>query len=207
VTAASSPGPFAPGQSPFRVKGVTYRNFWDFVAERVPGGRAAVLEQLRDPALRAFAEQTFLPSSFYDTLPTVLMCQAAATVARLPSNEFVRELSRYSVERDTKGVYRFLLRLASPGMIMERTPAAARQYFNFVQASVEKVGPKSYRTRAHGIPEFLAQFYMTVTEAFLRHALTLAGARNVQNQWGRPEPDGDREGVPLVVVQRQMSWD
>jgi hypothetical protein len=207
VSAASSQGRFAPGQSPFKSKGVIYRNYFDFVTERVPGGREALLGELRDPALREFAGQTFLPSSFYDALPSVPLCAAAAALAKLPANELVRELSRFSVERDTKGVYRMLLRLASPGMVMERTPAAAKQYFNFVEASVEKLGPKAYRTRARGIPEFLAQFYMTVTESFLRHALTLAGARNVQNQWARPAADGDRDGVALVVVQREMSWD
>jgi hypothetical protein len=204
---AASYGRFAPGESPFRVKGVTYRNFFDLAAERIPGGRAALLDALGDPALRRFAEQPFLPSSLYDTLPTVPLCQAAAQLLGLSNDEFVRQLSRYSAERDTKGVYRMLLRLVSPAMVMERTPAAAKQYFNFVTATVEKLGPKKYRTRARGVPQFIAQFYMLVTESFLRHALTLAGAHNVQHEWGRPEPDGEREGVPLVVVQRQMSWD
>lgn len=200
-------GRFPPGESPFRVKGVTYRNFFDLAAERIPGGRTAVLGSLRDPALRAFAEQSFLPSTYYDALPSVLLCQAGATLLGIANDEFVRLLSRYSAERDTKGIYRMLLRLVSPAMVMERTPAAAKQYFNFVEATVEKLGPKKYRTRARGVPQFLAQFYMLVTESFLRHALTLAGARNVENRWVRPEPDGERDGVPIVIVQREMSWD
>jgi hypothetical protein len=204
---ASTQGRFPPGESPFRCKGVTYRNFFDLVAERIPGGRAALLDELRDPALRTFAEQPFLPSSLYDTLPTVPLCQAAATLLSVSFDEFVRQLSRYSAERDTKGIYRMLLRLVSPAMVMERTPAAARQYFNFVESTVEKVSAKVYRTRARGVPAFLAQFYMLVTESFLRHALTLAGAHNVQNRWKPTEPDGNREGVPLVIVHREMSWD
>jgi uncharacterized protein (TIGR02265 family) len=204
---AATYGRFAPGESPFRVKGVTYRNFFDLVAERVPGGRAALLDKLGDPALRAFAEQSFLPSTFYDALPSVLLSQAAAGLLGVSSDEFVRQLSRYSAERDTKGIYRMLLRLVSPAMVMERTPAAAKQYFNFVESTVEKLGPKAYRTRARGVPQFLAQFYMLVTESFLRHALTLAGARNVKYQVAPTQLDGSRDGVPLVIVQREMSWD
>jgi hypothetical protein len=204
---AATYGRFAPGESPFRVKGVTYRNFFDFVAERIPGGRATLLDKLSEPTVRAFAEQSFLPSTFYDALPTVLLAQAAARLLGVSFDEFVRQLSRYSAERDTKGIYRMLLRLVSPAMVMERTPAAAKQYFNFVESTVEKLGPKTYRSRARGVPQFLAQFYMLVTEAFLRHALTLAGAHNVKHQWAPSQPDGSREGVPLVIVQREMSWD
>jgi hypothetical protein len=200
-------GRFAWGESPFCNKGVTYRNLMDFVGERVPGGRTALLAALKDEKLHAFAAQTFLPSTFYDTLPTVPICQVASTLCSVSFDDFVRDLSRYSVERDTKGIYRMLLRLVSPAMVMERIPAAAKQYFNFVEATVEKLAPNAYRSRARGVPSLLAQFYMLVTEAFLRHALTLAGARGVQHQWGRPEPDGLRDGVPLVILQREMRWD
>jgi hypothetical protein len=205
VSAASN-GRFAAGESPFRVKGVTYRNFWDLVEERIRGGRASVLAELSDPALRAFAEQPFLSGTFYDVMPTIALCQAAATMMGVTFDEWVRLLSSYSAEKDTNGIYRMLLRLVSPGMVMERTPAAAKQYFNFVEATVEKVSASLYRTQARGVPSVLAAFYMMVTESFLRRALTLAGARNVKHQWSKPEPDGIREGLPIVVLRREMSW-
>jgi hypothetical protein len=92
---APSYGHFPPGESPFRVKGVTYRNFFDLVDERIAGGRAALLAELRTPPwLRSFAEQSFLPSTLYDALPWVLLCQAAATMLGVTSDEFVRQLSR-----------------------------------------------------------------------------------------------------------------
>jgi uncharacterized protein (TIGR02265 family) len=203
----SSPSPgFPPGKSPFHVKGVVYRNFFDYLEEKLPDGRARLLSALEDEALRSYADQPFLASSYYDVVPTVALCEAAAALLRQPFAAFVREFSSRAAERDTSGIYRMLLRLVSPQMVMERTPAAAKQYFDFVEATVEKLGPKSYRTSARGIPEVLAPFYMLVTEAFLTHALELAGAKRPLTRWLPRRPDGVREGVPLSQLQREVSW-
>ena len=196
---------FPPGKSPFRVKGVTYRNFLDFVGEVVPGGREALISSLHDEPLRQFAAQQFLSGTFYDTLPIVPLCQAAAVLQGKPFDAMVKDLSQFAAERDTKGIYRMLLRLVSPDMVMERTPAAARQYFDFVTATVTKVAPKSYRTTAKGIPQFIGQFYMLVTTAFLERALTLAGARDVSTRWISPTPDGLREGIAIVNLGARSS--
>jgi hypothetical protein len=202
--ALSSPG-FPPGKSPFRVKGVVFRNFFDYMAESLEDGRARVLGALTDEPLRAFAAQPFLAGTYYDSLPTLTLCEVGAGLLRQPFANFVREFSAYAAERDTKGIYRMLLRLVSPQMVMERTPAAARQYFDFVEASVEKLGPKSYRT-ARGVPEMLAPFYMLVTEAYLVHALQLAGARRPLHRWLARTLEGAREGVTLARLQREISW-
>jgi hypothetical protein len=197
---------FPPGTSPFRIKGVTYRNFVDYVEQEVEGGLARLASEVRDPELRAFAGQTFLPSGWYDTLPIVQLCNAAALAKAQPARGFVQGLSRFAAERDTKGVYRFLLRLVSADLVMSRTPAAAKQYFDFVNAKADKLADKAYRTTVTGVPDFVSQFYMTVTESFLIHALTLAGARELAHRWLPSKPDGEREGVPLVLLQREISW-
>jgi hypothetical protein len=198
--------PFAPGKSPFRGKGVTYRNYVEYVDEFIPGGYERLLAALGDPALRAFASQRFLAGTFYDTLPMVAMCEAAAALLQKPFVQFVREFSGVSAERDTTGVYRMLLKLVSPGLVMERTPAVAKQYFDFISASVEKITPKCYRSTARGIPELVAQFYMLSTEAFLARALTLAGAVEPIHRWLPATPDGNREGAPLVMLRREVTW-
>jgi hypothetical protein len=197
---------FAPGKSPFRGKGVTYRNYFDYVDEFIPGGRERLLAALGDPALRAFATQPFLAGTFYDTLPMVALCETAAGLMQRPFVQFVREFSAVSAERDTKGVYRMLLKLVSPNLVMERVPAVAKQYFDFITASVEKISPKSYRSTARGVPEMVAQFYMLSTEAFLARALTLAGAVEPMQRWLQPTPEGTRDGAPLVTLRREVWW-
>jgi uncharacterized protein (TIGR02265 family) len=202
---SSSPG-FPPGKSPFHVKGVVYRNFFDYMEEKLPDGRAQVLGAIDDEGLRSYVAQPFLAGSYYDVVPTVALCETGASLLHQPFTTFVREFSSRAAERDTTGIYRMLLKLVSPQLVMERTPAAARQYFDFVEATVEKLGPRSYRTGARGIPEMLAPFYMLVTEAFLTHALELAGAKRPLTRWLPRRPDGVREGVPLSALQREVSW-
>ena len=206
VSPAPPRHPFAPGKSPFHVKGVVYRNFVEYVGNTVEGGLAAIVATFDDPALRTFTEQPFLAGSFYDALPSMPLCEAAARLLHRPFAQLVREFSAYAAEHDVKGIYRLLLKLVSPEMVMERTPAAARQYFDFVAATVQKDGPKSYSTSVRGVPRFLAPFYMTVTEAFLSRALVLAGAKEPRHAWQAPLPDGDREGVQLIKLRREVSW-
>jgi hypothetical protein len=197
---------FAPGKSPFHVKGVVYRYFFEYLDHQLEGGRARLLAAIDEPDLRAFADQPFLAGTFYDTAPIMALCERAASLLGRPFLGFVREFAEQQAETDIKGIYRMLLRLVSPDLVMDRVPAAAKQYFDFVSTEVEKLGPKSYRSTAHGIPEPLMQFYMTVTEAFLSRALTLAGAKELVHRWLPPQPDGVREGVPLVVCSRELSW-
>jgi hypothetical protein len=47
---------------------------------------------------------------------------------------------------------------------------------------------------------------MSVTEAFLARALELAGAREVRTHWLPVLPAGERDGVALVQVRREMTW-
>src|SRR5262245_8543837 len=82
--------PFAPGASPFRIKGVAYRGHLEYAQAHVPGGVAGMLADLGDPRLRAFFEQRFLASTFYDVVPLAIagiVCGARAGQSFL---EFVR---------------------------------------------------------------------------------------------------------------------
>ncbi len=53
VSPAPPRPPFAPGKSPFHVKGVVYRNLVEYVDKTVAGGLAAFVAALDDPALCA----------------------------------------------------------------------------------------------------------------------------------------------------------
>jgi hypothetical protein len=198
--------PFAPGKSPFHVKGVLYRNLVEYIDNALDGGLAALVTTFDDPVLRAFTEQPFLAGSFYDVLPTVPLCEAAAKLLRRPFAQLVREFSAYAAEHDIKGIYRLLLKLVSPEMVMGRMPAAAKQYFDFVATTEQKNGPKSFSGTVRGVPHFAASFFMTASEAFLSRALVLAGAKEPRHAWQAPLPDGEREGVQLVKLLREVNW-
>jgi hypothetical protein len=165
-----------------------------------------VVAGLSDPLLRDWAAQTFLAGSLYDVAPLIPICEAAAALLSVPFSSFVRDMSRQAAENDIAGIYKMLFKLVSPSMVMERVPQAARQYFDFVTATVEKVQERHYRTVVTGIPEALMHFYMLVTEAFLGRALTLAGAHGLAMHWLPRLEERPRDGVPMVRLQRDVTW-
>src|ERR1700748_3163446 len=107
--------PFAPGTSPFRVKGSVYLATHEFFAQRVRGGMDTLYAELRnEPALLAFMQQKFLPSSWYDVLPVAQLIEAEARAMGVPLGQYLRVRTRYQADRDIAGVYRFIMRLVSP---------------------------------------------------------------------------------------------
>jgi hypothetical protein len=197
---------FAVGKSPFHCKGVAYRNFLEYLDDTIPGKRAAFLEALTDPALREILTQPLLPSSWYDALPMVTLCGQAAHVVRQPPLRYSRALARFGVQRDVRGVYKFLLRLASAEGLLERSAATVAQYYDFVSRTVAPETKSSYIVTDSGIPAWSAPYYMSISEGFLDELLPMTGARDVRQHWDPPEPAGNTSGVPVVRLRRFIRW-
>jgi hypothetical protein len=198
--------PFSPGTSPFRVKGVLYLGAFEYLDRHLPGGHAAVLRGVDDEAVARFFAQPFIASGWYDALPGVPLQHVAARTAGAPLVDFVKRLARWQAERDTRGVYRFLLGLASAEMIVDRVPLLASRYFDFVKVEQERLGPREYAAVVTGVPAQLATLYTCITEPFLSVAMETAGARDVRFRWEVPTPDGVRAGAPLVRLRRHLRW-
>jgi len=195
----------APGKGPWHVKGLVYAGALAHYDARVPGGLGAVLERV-DAPLVEFLNQKFVVGGWYDVGPLTLVGQAAALVANVPHLEFLRDMARTQAERDIQGVYRILLKVASPEMVVRRLPQAANKYFDFVQAEVREVRPKCWESTGHGIPSIASTAYMAVTEAFVSKALQLAGARELRHRWFAPEQEGALGEVALMKIRRELSW-
>jgi hypothetical protein len=206
MASASDSNPYQPGTSPFHVKGLTYRNAIDFFDSDLAGGSAAVIAELRDVRLREFLSQRFLAGTWYDVLPIVSILQTAAQVGRRTPLELMRKMARESAQKDINGVYRLLLKLASPETVVERLPGAAKQVFSFVTVAVQNFGERAYRVTSDGVPTLVAGIYMASTEAYVARALELAGAREVRQLWLAPTPLGSREGLPIVRLNRELHW-
>lgn len=196
---------FPIGESPFLTRGTTFSNLLAFVDVELAGGRARLFGELSDPALAAFVTQPFADGEYYDTLPVVPLCHAAARLRGQTLLAFTRELARFAVERDAASVLRGARRL-SPGAMVEASPMLAQKYFTFVRAEVEKIDDSSYWVTSVGVPEFLVQFYMVVSETFLVHALALVGVGDVEYRWFPPSPAGSQHGVAMMQLRRRISW-
>jgi hypothetical protein len=197
---------FPVGKSPFRAKGVVYNNFCAFVDMRLVGGMKDFLRRVRDPALRDFHAQRFLAASWYDALPVLSALHELGRELQVPPLSLMSDLSRFNFNAAVNGVYRLLLRLTSPETLLERSTQIGRQYFDFVKTDFARLGPRHYRLRHAGIPDTVAPMYMTMVEAFVDIGLAHAGAKEVRQRWENPEPMGMMHGLPVVRLQREITW-
>ena len=198
--------PFRPGEGPFRIKGVAYRGHLAYVSEHVPGGVEEMLRGFRDPALAAFFEQKFLPSTFYDIVPLVVAGYVCARQSRKTFSDFVRVRSRYQAEQDVGGIYRLLIKLVSPMHVIERLSALQSQYLDFAEGGAELVGERHALLHRPRLPAMLAGWTATVLESYVDVLLTRAGAKSVLARSRPLVPDGHVKGVAAVKWECDITW-
>lgn len=193
--------PFAPGESPFRIKGVAYRGHVEYVQRHVPGGMAAVHARTRNPDIVNFFEKTnFLASSLYDVVPLAYAGMPCAEVVGLPFLGFVQQRTQMQVEYDTDGVYRGLLAMVGVNALVKRLPQLVSQYTNFANVKIEWAQGDMIVTRHDAIPRAIAPWWVAVTDTYVRIAAKRVGAKNVDVQYDRPLSAGSAHGVPLVSI-------
>jgi len=199
--------PFAPGTSPFRCKGVLYVDTLEFLEENVRGGRDAVVSRLTNAALREFLGRAFVVGGWYDVFPLLAIHGSMSVVMGQPLLEVVRKISRARIPRQFSGLYKFLLKMASPEMTMRNLPRIGGAYYDFVRVDVAEVRPKTFMSTASGVPAVVAPAYMASTEIAVVHALELAGGRRVKHRWLSQVPEGRAHGMDVVQVRREVSWE
>jgi hypothetical protein len=198
--------PLPVGTSPFHVKGHVYAKMLEDFAVNVPGGIDAVIARAGDAAIARFASQRFIASSWYDALPMLPLSFAHARLLGVPYHQHLRDRGRYIAERDVPGIYRFLLKLSTPEMVMRRLPRAASQYFDFGPADVAFYGSRHAVTVHSGIPEPLVPFIATTTEGFVAAALEMAGAGRVNVRCVDTEGGPERAGIATFKVRLEATW-
>jgi hypothetical protein len=198
--------PFAPGTSPFRVKGHVHLNTRRFAERFVPGRNAAIVEAVGDPAFAAFWEQRFLEASWYDYLPIPLVGAVMARLMQRSTDAVWRMMGETLAKRDVEGIYKGLLRCTSPEVILSKMPAVHRQYFDFGRCEQVASGKGVNEFKISGFPALCITYYQTLSSHFLHQLIALAGGRQVEGTWSDSEPDGMLEGVPLVSFRGRTTW-
>lgn len=120
---------------------------------------------------------------------------------------YLRHRGRYQAERDIHGVYRFLLKLASPDTVAQRLPRVVQQMLDFGQVESHLIESGHMEMRMSGFPAVLNEWYVGGFSAYADVALRLAGAGKVNVVTKPSEPDGDRDGIPLIVVRIEAWYD
>jgi hypothetical protein len=206
---------FRAGESPYKVKGHVYEGLFESTEKRCPGGVAAVLPRLADPGLQTFFRQRFLAASTYDLLPLLEFGREASHLAGVPYATYVRGGARMKAEKDVHGLYRTMLRLATPGLVVGRLPRVMMQYMTFGVAAGRMLDDKTYEILVRGVPEPVRAWLTAAAEGFIPLVLETAGAKNVVMRPVRATPDEDSAGtvspagtgVPLVMGGVIAKWE
>jgi hypothetical protein len=198
--------PFAPGSSPFRVKGTAFRGHLDFVARKVPGGVDDMLARMQArPGMRAFYEQTFLASSLYDVFPLAWGGVVGGAMMGMSYLDFVRLRTSEQARSDVGGVYRVLLALTSPNAVAQRLPKLLGQYFDFGATEIEVNEPGRVVAKRTGIPAAIVPWYEKVTEGYCDVVITRAGAKEVRVESQRASA-GTAHGMPMMDMRVEIAF-
>jgi hypothetical protein len=200
-----SPSPFPCWASPYRQKGHGYLGDMAFFDRVVPGGSAAVVASIRGASLRAFLEQRFHASEWYDAYPGVALHRAAARLCRQPFDLLRERAGAYHAE--TAGtLYHALLRCVSTENVALWGPRVASIYFEFGKIQTQVEGPTCVTGRWGHLPAGFVQFVAFAARGFTERTLVLAGARSPRFEIGEVEPDGEAHGQPLHRVAVGITW-
>jgi hypothetical protein len=195
-----------PGENPFHVKGVVPQALLGYLERRVPGGLDAAFAQLGNERIRAFFRQTFLAATWYDMIPVLHLLRAAARAACVPTPAFAAEHAAWHAARDTRGIFRLLLLVASPEAVAKRLGVAYGRYFDYAIVTSESVSEGRSVVLVRGMPSLFVPWYRVAMDAGAASILRVAGARNIQSAYTALEPDGFSGPVPLVRFHSLRTW-
>lgn len=196
---------YAPGESPFHVKGHVYRSSVGFYTSLVPGGMPEIEKHL-DPSYCPFFRQHFLTASWYDALPLLPFSSAAAKARGLSHHEAMLERATAQAEADIHGLYRVILNITSPDTIASRVGRAAMQYFDFGEATSHAIDDHTHEIVYVGLPMPLVPLAAPVAEGFLMTALRISGATDPRFHAEPPVRVGEVDGTTVYALRFQISW-
>jgi len=199
------PLPFAPGASPFHIKGDFYRQMnraLEHHDQKSGGGLARVLER---EGLRDFLAQAFLSSAFYDVLPASRIAMAVAEVRQRDVYELTAQFGQLAVQDQLRGTYGRFLQQLTTANVCARYGQVMKQFYDFGPVSLTPTpgGAALLRT---GVPLCIAEWWCLTGVPFLSVPLGANGARDVRVDW-RVEPAGAQQGVALGDVHWDIRWE
>lgn len=197
---------FALGESPFRAKGMLYIGTQTFFTEHLRGGLEELASDIREPELREFITQRFLPSGWYDVMPVPALIAYEARALRMSLEDYLRHRTRWQAQRDIHTVHRWVLRLASPAMVATRLPRLMSQMFDFVDVQAERAAESEVLAHMAGVPLVLNEWYVNALGVYADATLRLAGARTVDASFAASQAAERRAGVELNRLSIRIQW-
>lgn len=199
--------PVPVGTSGFRVKGHGLRARLAVYDRIVPGGGAAVLAAIEDPSVRAYLSGPILAASWYDLFAHAALDLAAADLRKMPVWESISSASALQAEADAQGIYKLLLKVVSPHMLVRKLGAISSQYFDHGTVEVEKIDANAARMTRTGICNQLYWWWDGILEGYVRALFGLAGAKNLVVHCGVLQTEKPDDPLGLGSFPVDVKWD
>lgn len=196
--------PLPPGTSPFHIKGGGFLGHLAWVDSSYPGGRSAFLSAL-SPQMRSYFETMFLAQSWYDLLALASAGHVCSKALGMRFRAFIAMRSRHQAQLDLTGMYRMLLKLASPRMVASRIPKVMAQYLDFGTARIVREEPTAVIFDIAGVPVILVDWMSGVYEGFIDVIITSAGGTTPVFR-SETSVHPSVHGFPAVTLRVDVRW-
>lgn len=193
--------PKAPGEGPFRVKGVAYKGLLQFVRSRLDGGMDGFTANLKDPALRSFLLQPFLAGSLYDFFPIVAASGVVASMCRFPLEVFAHGQGRSQAQHDAENVHRAFLQGRSFEELTTRYRPFCTRYYDFGDYEARALGSNAIRLVSKGMPAWAASWIGAMQGGYVTGLVNLTGKGDPTVTVHPPRRDGVASGLPTVTIE------
>lgn len=187
------------------MRGNGWRSVQEFLERTIPGGLGALRDILPEPT-RTFINHSFDPDGWYDYFELEAVTRMASDFLGESHSMFLRQLADFTLKRDSNGIYRALLRFATPKLMVHAIPYTANRYYDFPQLTVHDISDKSCLIRVNGVPRAYAKTYMTLGNVYTIRALERTGARHVVCEASAPVSAGTSFGHEIAMFERRFSW-
>ena len=173
----------------------------------VPGGRKAVLAAIDDEPTRTYLSGPILAASWYDLFAHAALDLAAADLLDLPAWESVARASALQAENDAAGIYRLLLKVVSPHMLVSKLGKISSQYFDHGGIEVQKVDAHAARMIRTGIANQLYWWWGGILEGYVHALFRLSGAKNTTSHAGVLETDAPDDPLGIGRFTVDVRWE
>ena len=191
--------PFAPGESPFRIKGLNYRGHLEWTEVHYPGGVEA-MHGLLPPEHSEFFRQPFLAASKLDLHPLCVAGRQMAATLNRSYLDFVRMRCVWQAGQDVKGVHKWLLKLISAERVAQILPRMIQQNFTFGDARMSVVDKGHVSGVVDKIPAALLPWWAAVIETYVQEILRMGGAPQSHVSVRRQRATGSARGPESASV-------
>lgn len=191
--------PFLPGESPFHLKGASFRESLGFY-DRLPGGRDALMQALPDDAHRTYFAQPFTASGWYDVFAMAQLDFAAATVAGVSPFTMIQRASVDQARSSITGIHRGLINILSPKQVAWALPRVMASFFDFAQCTTRGDGDGKVSGICQGVPKLLCGWYQAACTEWMLEALRIRGS-TPSATWRAPVVTGLKHGLAVARME------